>query len=248
MLNIKLSTILLQMANFFILVFILYRFLFRPLKNTMQLRADKVNSAMDDAEKAKKEALAAKQEYEEKTNNIDAEIAARKNEARIVIEQTRQQMLSEVQAQADLIKSQTEETLTSLRAEAVQQHKEDIAGLVAKFASEMMTDLMDPKLLKLYQEEFLDKIQGIDLSKFVENAQPNEELFIKTIMADEPDKSFQDRLLAYLKDQIDNRFNLSFEVDKKLIAGGVLRFENELIDGSLSGQINKLKKQYQENA
>jgi F-type H+-transporting ATPase subunit delta len=102
--------------------------------------------------------------------------------------------------------------------------------------------------LKLYQEEFLEKIQSINLSKFVENAQPNEELYIKTIMANEPDKSFQDRLLAYLKDQIDNRFNLSFEVDEKLIAGGILRFENELIDGSLSGQINQLKQQYQENA
>ncbi|MCB2209349.1 F0F1 ATP synthase subunit delta [bacterium] len=248
MLNLNLSTILLQMANFFILVFILYRFLFRPLQNAMKKRADKITSAMDDAEKAQKEALAAKQEYDEKTNNIDAEIAARKNEARIVIEQTRQQMLSEVQEQADRIKNQTEETLTSLRAEAVQQHKEDIANLVGQFASEMMTDLMDPKLLNLYQEEFLDKIQSIDLAKFVENAQPNEELYIKTIMAEEPDQSFQDRLLAYLKDQIDNRFNLSFEVDEKLIAGGVLRFENELIDGSLSGQINKLKKQYQENA
>lgn len=248
MLNINLSTILLQMANFFILVFILNRFLFRPLQNAMKKRAEKITGAMDDAEKAKKEALAAKQEYEEKTNNIDAEIAARKNEARIVIEQTRQQMLSEVQAQADRIKHQTEETLASLRAEAVQQHKEEIANLVAQFASQMMTDLMDPKLLKLYQEEFLEKIQSINLSKFVENAQPNEELYIKTIMANEPDKSFQDRLLAYLKDQIDNRFNLSFEVDEKLIAGGILRFENELIDGSLSGQINQLKQQYQENA
>jgi F-type H+-transporting ATPase subunit b len=236
------------MANFFILVFILNRFLFRPLQNAMKKRAEKITGAMDDAEKAKKEALAAKQEYEEKTNNIDAEIAARKNEARIVIEQTRQQMLSEVQAQADRIKHQTEETLASLRAEAVQQHKEEIANLVAQFASQMMTDLMDPKLLKLYQEEFLEKIQSINLSKFVENAQPNEELYIKTIMANEPDKSFQDRLLAYLKDQIDNRFNLSFEVDEKLIAGGILRFENELIDGSLSGQINQLKQQYQENA
>ncbi len=36
MLNINLSTILLQMANFFILVFILYRFLFTPLKKAMQ--------------------------------------------------------------------------------------------------------------------------------------------------------------------------------------------------------------------
>ncbi len=248
MLNFNLSTILLQMANFFILAFILYRFLFNPLQKVMKKRETQIIGALDDAAAAKKEAVEAQQEYEEKTNNIDSEIAARKNEARIVIEQTRRQMLGEVQTQVDHLKHQTEEALTSLRAEAIQQHKQEIADLVAQFAREMMSNLMNPQLLEIYQEEFLDNINGIDLSKYTENATPNEELYIKAIMAGEPSEEFRKRLQAILDKQITLPFNLTFEVDEKLIAGGVLRFENELIDGSLGGQINKLKKQYQENA
>lgn len=248
MLNINLSTILLQMANFFILAFLLYRFLFKPLQKTMKERETKITGALDEAATAKKEAAEAQQEYEEKTNNIDAEIAARKNEARIVIEQTRRQMLSEVQTQVDQLRHQTEETLTALRAEAIQQHKQEIADLVAQFAREMMTDLMNAQLLELYQQEFLDNIKGIDLSKYTENATPNEDLYIKAIMAIEPSETFQKSLKGILDKQITLPYNLTFEVDEKLIAGGVLRFENELIDGSLGGQINKLKKKYQENA
>jgi len=248
MLNINLSTILLQMANFFILVIILYRFLLNPLKKAMQKREEQVTSAMDDAAKAKQEAEKVRQEYEQKSNNIDAEIAARKNEARIVVEQTRQQMLSEVQEKVEHLRHQAEESLDSLRAEAIQQHKKEIADLVAQFAREMMTDLMNPQIQTLYQDEFLEKIEGIDLSKFVEGASPNEVQYIKAIMAAEPDKDFQKSLEAIAKKQITIPFNLTFEIDEKLIAGGILRFENELIDGSLGGQINKLKKQYQENA
>ncbi len=248
MLNINLSTILLQMANFFILVFILYRFLFTPLKKAMQKREEMVTKAMDEAAQAKAEAEKVRQEYEQKSSNIDAEIAARKNEARIVIEQTRQQMLSEVQEQADRIRHQTEDTLASLRAEAIQQHKQEIADLVAQFAREMMTDLMNPQLQKLYQEEFLDKIKAIDLSRFVDTSTHNEEEYIKAIMAVDAEQDFQDRLQAHLKKQIPVPFTLTFETDEKLIAGGIMRFENELIDGSLGGQINELKKQFQENA
>ncbi len=106
-------------------------------------------------------------------------ISARKNEARIVIEQTRQQMLNEVKNQSERFRRQTEDTLASLRTEAIQQHKQEIADLVAQFAREMMIDLMNPQLQKLYQEEFLDKVKGIDISKFVGTSSHNEEEYIK---------------------------------------------------------------------
>jgi F0F1-type ATP synthase delta subunit len=213
----------------------------------MKKRDEQVTSAMDNAAVAQKEAEKVRLEYEQKSHNIDSEISARKNEARIVIEQTRQQMLNEVKEQAERFKRQTEDTLASLRTEAIQQHKQDIADLVAQFAREMMSGLMNPQIQTLYQQEFLEKIEEIDLSKYVEGASPNEEQYIKAIMAIDTDQKFQDSLLANLKKQISLPFNLTFETDSKLIAGGMLRFENELIDGSLGGQINELKKQYQED-
>ena len=246
MLDINLSTILLQMANFFILVFILYRFLFKPLQNTMKKREDAINSALDEAEQAKKDAEVQRKLYEEKTNNIDAEIAARKNEARIVIEQTRQQMLHEVQSQVDQVKAQTEETLSKLRAEAIQQHQEEIGNLVSDYAKGVMKDIMNPQIQAEFQEEFLSQIKGIDLTEFVETTNPGEVQYIKAIMASPPTEDFQERLAAILHQQIKRNYNLTFEVDPELIAGGILRFEDELIDGSLGGQIEKYKKQYQE--
>lgn len=246
MLNINFSTILLQMANFFILAFILYRFLFKPLQNMMNKRAEITNRSLDDAEAARVAAEAARLEYEEKTENIDAEIAARKNEARIVIQQTRQQMLKDVNTQVERIQKQTEEALAKLRAEAVQQHRAELAGLVSQFATNLMTDLMSPRVQEVFQEEFLQRIEKMQLSDYVDDAKINETEFIKAIMAVEPAEDYQQRLIDLLHNQIKQPFNLTFEVDPQLIAGGLLRFENELIDGSLKGQIEKLTQTYQD--
>jgi F0F1-type ATP synthase membrane subunit b/b' len=44
MLELNISTILLQMANFFVLAFILYRFLLKPLQNVLQKREEKITT------------------------------------------------------------------------------------------------------------------------------------------------------------------------------------------------------------
>jgi len=248
MLDINISTILLQMANFIILAFILYRFLFKPLQNTLKAREEKTTQKMDEAESARRAADAQRQEYEEKTNNIDAEIAARKNEARIIIEQTRQQMLQEVQSEVDRLKHQTKETLTKLRRDAIKQHRDEIGIQASRFAEGILSDLMNPELQEVYQNAFLEQIEGTDLSTHIAAPAPGEVEFIDIILAVPPSNTYKKHLSTMLNQKINQEYELNYDVNPDLIAGGILRFEDELIDGSLQGQINQFQKRYQEMA
>ncbi|MDY6846332.1 MAG: F0F1 ATP synthase subunit delta [Chloroflexota bacterium] len=246
MLELNVSTILLQMANFIVMVFILYRFLFKPLQNVLKERENGILRAMDEAQQARIEAEETRQIYEEKSNNIDVEIAARKNEARIVIERTRQQMLRDVQSQVEQIKAQTEESLTKLQKEAIHQHKETIGELASKFSKGILSDLMSNQLRKNFEQEFLDQISNLDLSAYIEGTRTEETNFIKVIMASKPAEAFEKKLTDILDKKISRKIKLSYEIDPSLVAGGILRFENKLIDGSLMGQIKLLKNKYQE--
>lgn len=248
MLSLNISTILLQMANFFILAFILYRFLFTPLKNVLKRRELETTRAMDEAQIAKQEAEDMRQQYIEKTDNIDAEIAARKNEARIVIERTRQQMLEEVQSRIERIEAQTTEKLAQLRAEAIQQHQKELGNLASNFARGILSDVMTPTLQDIYQEEFLKHLREIDLSSYVDTDMPGDVSFVRAIMANPTTPDYQTRLASILEEDLSQEVNLTYEIDPSLIAGGILRFEDELIDGSLQGQIDNLQKQYRELA
>lgn len=246
MLELNVSTILLQMANFIVMAFILYRFLFKPLQNVLKERESGILSAMDEAQQARKEAEETRQIYEEKSNNIDAEIAARKNEARIVIERTRQQMLRDVQTQIEQVEAQTEETLTKLQEEAIRQHKERIGELASQFSKGILSDVMSKQIQEEFEAEFLNRITNLDISSYLEGSSLDETNFIKVIMAIRPGSDFEQELRQILDKKLSRKINLSYELDTSLIAGGILRFENKLIDGSLAGQINLLKQKYQE--
>jgi F-type H+-transporting ATPase subunit b len=246
MLELNLSTILLQMANFFILVFILYRFLFQPVQNILKKRAIETTKAMDDARVAEQTAQEAQKLYEEKTNNIDAEISARKNEARIVIEQTRQQMLQDVQSQIEQLRKQTEETLGRIQQQAIQQNKEKLGNLAAAFAQGIISGVMKPELGDAFQKEFVDSIGRMELLPFIEDSAPGEAPTIRVITAKHLNPVNKERLEVLVESQTTQPLNISYEIDPGLIAGGILRFENKLIDGSLQGQIKHFKQQYQE--
>ncbi len=248
MLDINISTILLQMANFFIMAFILYRFLFKPLQKTLKAREMKTTQMMDEAEQARQAAEEKRQEYEEKSNNIDAEIAARKNEARVIIEQTRQQMLQEIQSELERLKHQTKERLTKLRADALKGLQDEIGELASQFAHSILADLMNPQLQEVYQDAFLNQIGDTDLSTHIETPEPGKAEFIDVILPKDPSQKYQEELTKLLHQKIDQKFKLNVEVNPNLIAGGILRFEDILIDGSLQGQIEQIQKQYQQVA
>ena len=248
MLDLNISTILMQMANFFILAFILDRFLFKPLQNVLRKREIETSSAMDEAKVALQNAEEMRRQYEEKTVNIDAVIAARRNEARVVIERNRQEMLKEVQLEIEDLKSQTEETLTQMRTKAVQQHKEKMGLLASEFSKGILMDLMTPYLEKSYQDAFLNQLSQMDLLKYLEGTAPGETALVKIILAKKPAASYQEELSSVIHQNLSQEITLSYEVDPRLIAGGILRFENELIDGSLQGQVSHFQKRYQEIA
>jgi F-type H+-transporting ATPase subunit b len=248
MLDINLSTILLQMANFFILVFILYRFLFKPLQKTLIKREQETLRKMTEAELAQEQAEKKQQEFEEKTNNIKAEIAARKNEARIVIERTRQQMLHEVEDEVERLKQQTEENLARLRTEAVKEHQDQIGHMAADYIEKGFEALMTPELRQRYLTSFLDQLRDEELSKYFTDVRTDETSYVRLVLGEEPEKSFLVSLRNLLDEKLTVNYDLSYEVDPGIIAGGILRFENELIDGSLKGQIAQLQERYQEAA
>jgi len=248
MLEINLSTILLQMANFFLLAFILYRFLLKPLQNVLRKRDQEITHTMDEAQVTKEEAEVLRRQYEEKNNNIDAEIAARKNEARIIIEQSRQQMLYEVQTQIEGLQTQTEEALSRLSAKALQQHKEKLGDLAAEYVRNILAGVITPELESRYQQEFLDKVSALDLSHYTEGTPPGAVTFINVLTASQPSESFQEELSALIFKNLGQETQLTYQTDPDLIAGGVLRFENKLVDGSLRGQIENLQNRYQETA
>ena len=89
-------TVVWQIINFFVLLFILRRFLFKPVFRVLDARRQQIEDSLHNAAKVREEAELLKKRYEE-------QIAAKKEEAeRIIIEAKRvgEQMKNEIIAEA----------------------------------------------------------------------------------------------------------------------------------------------------
>lgn len=245
MLNINLSTLLLQVANFLIMVFILARLLFKPLKEMLDKRASRVTSAVDEAEKATREAEELRLEYEKRRENIDVEIAALRNEARIVVDETRQQMLQEAYQEIEAMRARAREELEQQRADALRLHRSKIGELVATLTRRMMEDILNPQLHQAYLDAFLDQLRSMQLDGRISisgEETVSAELITATLLTQE-DKA---RIGTTLETVVTQPVELACRVDAGLIAGAMVRLGDTLIDGSLQGQLQQLRSRYEE--
>jgi len=244
MLEINLSTLLLQIANFLIIAYILTRFLFKPLKEMLDERASQVTRAVDEAEKATREAEELRLKYEKKRENIDAEIMALKNEARIVIDETRQQMLQEAYQEIEAMRARAEEEIEQQRADALRLHRSKIGELVATLTRRMMADILNPQLHQAYLDTFLDQLRSVQLEGRISTSGEetvSAELITATPLAQEDKR----RIATTLEMVVSQSIDLTCRVDADLVAGAMVRLGDTLIDGSLQGQLQQLRSRYE---
>ena len=134
MLSLDLRTFIFTVINVLVLVFFLYRFLFKPVREILAARQNELDNSYSEAEEANQKANALKKQYEDTMAQVDAERQEK-------LEKTRLQATSEY----DEIIGNAREKATKIIADAKieaerqaeqKQHEmeEEVAMLVAKAA------------------------------------------------------------------------------------------------------------------
>lgn len=89
-------TVAAQIANFLVLVWLLKRFLYRPILNGIDAREAEIAQRMQDATQAKEEATAVQAEYHEKLRRLHVEQSEMSETIRKEAEQKRDALLADV--------------------------------------------------------------------------------------------------------------------------------------------------------
>jgi F-type H+-transporting ATPase subunit b len=148
------STFILEIINFLILIWILKRFLYKPILNIVEQRRIAVEKVLHDAEVAKSEAQTLNQRYEERQANWE-------HERQLASEKLTQEIEEERARQMDALKSNLEKEQDAARAAesyrqaAVERAVEKTAmKQAARFASRLLEQFSGPEL----EAHFLDSI------------------------------------------------------------------------------------------
>ena len=131
-------TFIAMICNLFIQIYLIKRFLFKPVNKILEERRALANAEIDNAVKEKTEALAMKSEYEK--NMADAKNKA--NDILISAQKTAsiqsEEMLREASAQASAIKAKAESDIAQEKRKAVNEIKDEIGGMAMEIAGKVI--------------------------------------------------------------------------------------------------------------
>lgn len=239
-------TLLFQIINFVVLLYILRRILYKPIREIIEKRRGLIAKTVEDAEKTKKEALELKEKHQEEMHKL-------KELQNKMLEQTREEALKDrnkllSEAERDAVKiNEKEKALFDAEKKRIESElKNKTLEIVSVFASNLLKDISDEELHKAIFRKFV-KENGKIISDISKIKGKEEILNIDLVtayplpMADV--KAFQETL----ESQLAKKVKMNTTIDKTLIAGVRVKAYDMIYDSSLAGQVNALASQLKEN-
>ena len=160
MVDLTLGTILAQMLNFFILVWILARFAYKPLVSMMQERKERIAKDLADAQAARNEAEQFKADYA-------AQIANARQEAQQIVEKAVQQaeattgeQLAAAREQIEREKERARQDIVNERDRAMNNLRNEVISLSVAMATKVVAKDMDSETNTKLIEDAIAKLDS----------------------------------------------------------------------------------------
>jgi F-type H+-transporting ATPase subunit b len=229
-------TFIFQLINFVVLLLILRKVLYRPVKEIMEKRRAAVRKTLADAEKTKQEAASLKAEYEKKKIEIDKLREAARDKAEEEAEAQRKEMLRKAEEEAKVIFQKEKARLDFERKKIESELKKVMVDAGLSFAASILTDLSDVNLHNRILEKLMGSVPGI-VKEIKDMNIPSNGLTIEIVSAYPLPDSATERVLREFKPAYHGKVSVNTIIEPELISGAVIRVLDLVYDASLSGQL-----------
>ncbi len=246
MLQINWSTLLLQILNFTVMAFVLWRFFFKPVVKILDERSQKVTSALEEAERKDQEATKMRDEYERRLTEAEEETMAMRQRAQEELARTKRQLLDETRQEIATIREKAETEIQEGRQQAVYQHRRELGRLVTTLSARMMRESAGEAYQKASIEQFISRLAALPKDEYRQALDDNraEIVHVQLVSAQPLDDTSMARIEQEIRAMAGQLIEMSHKVDPALVAGATVRFGDVIIDGSVAGQLQDLQERY----
>lgn len=238
------GTFIFQVINFVVLLFILKRLLYRPVREMLQRRRDIVEETMRSAEEARNEALELKERHRREVEMLQGEHEQMLQKMKEEAFEERKRLLADAQQEAAALIGREQALFEGEKNRFEAELKNHAVEAAAVFSSRMLRDIVDEELHLGIWRKFLDQLEPLasDLGERCP-AKGSVEVDLRTAFA-LPDAALEE-LRSILESHLSRQVLLNATTSNDLIAGVVLRACDLVYDFSLSGQVEDLRRRLQ---
>ena len=153
-------TVCAQVLNFLVLVWLMRRFLYKPILNAIDTREKLVAKELADADAMKAEAQKEHDEFQKKNEKFDKHHAAMLHKANDEVKAERAHLLDEAQKAADELTSKRHEALMRDAQSLNKTIRDRTQAQVFDIARKVMGDLASIRLEDAMSDVFIHRLNG----------------------------------------------------------------------------------------
>ena len=143
-----------QALNFIILVWLLKRFLYKPILNAIDAREKRIATELADADAKKAEAQKERDEFQHKNEAFDQQRAALLSKATEEAKAERQRLLGEARVAADALSAKRQETLRNdvrnLSKAISRRTQQEVFAIARKALMDLATTSLEERLVEVF--------------------------------------------------------------------------------------------------
>ena len=158
--GVDLPKLIFQVVNFLLLLYLLNRFLFKPVLKLLDERESRIRKGLEDAEAAARDRELAKAEREAALDEARKEAQAMVARANKIAEDSRAEMLADAKEQADKVAARAREEITAEKEKAMAELRSTVADLALQAAGRLVRSEMDTPTQRRLVEDFLKEVKN----------------------------------------------------------------------------------------
>ncbi len=147
-----------QVINFLLLLYLLNRFLFKPVLKLLDEREARIKKGLEDAEAAAHDRQLAQAEREAAMDEARKEAQAMIARATKIADDSRAEILAEAKEQAEKVTTRAAEEITAEKERAMAELRTTVADLALEAAAKLVRSDMNATTQRRLVEDFLTEV------------------------------------------------------------------------------------------
>lgn len=242
-------TVIAQIVNFLILVWLLRRFLYKPVLKAIEKREKRIADELEEADRKKAEAEKEQKEFQKKKSEIEEQRSSLLEKATKEAEKEQQRLLEEARTKSEELKSRLDKSLQEEQEQFATEVKNKIREEVFAIARKVLADLASRSLEEQITAVFIRKIKELkdkEKQNFISAVKPGSgPLLLKS--AFEINTEQQEEIHKTLQDTLKQDFQLKLENNPDIISGIELSANGYKLSWSIAEYLDAIEARFTEN-
>ena len=241
-------TVIAQIINFFVLVWLLRRFLYKPVLKAIDERENKIASELKDAKAKETEAKKEQAEFLEKNEKFDQQKKKLMDNVIAETNEEREKLLEEARNEAAVLRSKLEKSLDAMQEnlehDIAQKTQEEVFAITRKTLKDLASMSLEEQSVNIFVNR-LKELKNEEKKKLTDAFKSGSDSILVQTAFDLPSKQ-QTEIKSTVNEILGTKTQFQFKTVPKLISGIELTSNGYKLAWSISEYLSSIQKSISE--